>query len=141
MAMAPDTIKRAPDRWIFYLLLALIAWVPLPFGSNRPWAWSIMEIWIFLLSIVWLITFIAGKVSFTPVFKKATPVLFLFCLWLVHIAFQVVPLSTDTLSSISPQAAEMYSKLDTVPEKASISVDPLCNPNRFSTKCGLCLIF
>ena len=131
MAMAPDTIKRAPDRWIFYLLLALIAWVPLPFGSNRPWAWSIMEIWIFLLSIVWLITFIAGKVSFMPVFKKATPVLFLFCLWLVHIAFQVVPLSTDTLSSISPQAAEMYSKLDTVPEKASISVDP------YATQTGL----
>ena len=90
-----------------------------------------MEIWIFLLSIVWLITFIAGKVSFTPVFKKATPVLFLFCLWLVHIAFQVVPLSTDTLSSISPQAAEMYSKLDTVPEKASISVDP------YATQTGL----
>ncbi len=131
MAMASDTINQSPDRWIFYLFLALIVWVPLPFGSNRPWAWSIMEIWIFSLTSVWLIYYIAGKVSFTPVFKKARPVLFLFCLWLLHIAFQVVPLSTDTLSSLSAQSAAMYSALDPVPEKASISVDP------YATKTGL----
>jgi len=29
---------------IFYGLLGLVAWAPLPLGSNRPWAWTILVI-------------------------------------------------------------------------------------------------
>jgi len=43
--MAP----RAPaDRFLFHAFLALLLWMPLPFGSNVAWASSFMEVWVFL---------------------------------------------------------------------------------------------
>ena len=39
---------------LFYAYLVLLVWLPLPLGSNRPWAEMIFEIWIALLSLLWL---------------------------------------------------------------------------------------
>ncbi len=36
-------------RLVFYGLLILIAVAPLPFGSNRPWALSILSLWVGVL--------------------------------------------------------------------------------------------
>lgn len=30
-------------RVIFWLTIALVVLAPLPFGSNRPWAWSLLS--------------------------------------------------------------------------------------------------
>ncbi|TKB44657.1 O-antigen ligase family protein [Thalassotalea mangrovi] len=40
----------------FFLLLLLIFWLPVPLGSNRPWAWAILEIWSFGLVMLWLLS-------------------------------------------------------------------------------------
>jgi len=37
---AQDT---SPDKPLFYAFCILLVWLPLPLGSNRPWAWSIMD--------------------------------------------------------------------------------------------------
>lgn len=39
-------------RIVFYGLLVLIALAPLPFGSNRPWAWSILSLWVGVLVLL-----------------------------------------------------------------------------------------
>jgi len=39
-------------RIVFYGLLALIAVAPLPFGSNVPWAWSLMSLWVGVLIVI-----------------------------------------------------------------------------------------
>src|ERR1017187_503721 len=46
-------MKPAPaaDRTIFVLFLALLVWAPIPLGSNRPWAWAILEAGIGSLAI------------------------------------------------------------------------------------------
>lgn len=41
---------------LWWGVLLLIALTPLPFGSNRPWAWSAMALWAFSLLIGWTIT-------------------------------------------------------------------------------------
>ncbi len=35
---------------IFRLYLVLLVWLPLPLGSNRPWAWNLFELSVFLMS-------------------------------------------------------------------------------------------
>ena len=40
-------------RLVFYGLLGLIAWVPLPLASNRPWAWSFLSLIVGCLLIIW----------------------------------------------------------------------------------------
>ena len=41
-------------RWIFAAYLTLLVWPPIPLGSNRPWSWALMEVWILLLALAWL---------------------------------------------------------------------------------------
>jgi hypothetical protein len=38
----------------FFSLLILIAWLPLPYGSNHAWAWALMEVGIFSMVLAWL---------------------------------------------------------------------------------------
>ncbi len=69
--MAP----RSPaDRFLFHAFLALLLWMPLPFGSNVAWAWSLMEAWVFLIAGLWLVQYYRGKVSLNHPFVRAWPV-------------------------------------------------------------------
>src|SRR5205823_4733388 len=69
--MAP----RAPaDRFLFHAFLALLLWMPLPFGSNVAWASSFMEAWVFLIAGLWLVQYYRGKVSPSRPFVRAWPV-------------------------------------------------------------------
>ena len=106
--MHTETAHGNADRWIFYGFLLLLAWTPLPLGSNRPWAWSLMEIWVFMLAIFWLIAWLRNRVSITPVFHSARPVLLLFLCWLLWVGFQLVSLPPALLQFLSPQAHELY---------------------------------
>ncbi len=49
--MQPGTLNRI----IFVLLCCILIWAPVPLGSNRPWAWSLLELLIgsaFLLHLL-----------------------------------------------------------------------------------------
>src|SRR5258708_40266677 len=68
--MAP----RAPaDRFLFCAFLALLLWMPLPFGGNVAWAWSFMEAWVFLIAGLWLVQDYRGKGSLNRPFVRAWP--------------------------------------------------------------------
>ncbi len=45
----------------FYALLVVLILSPLPFGSNRPWSWSLLCAMIGLLTIFWCISFYLKK--------------------------------------------------------------------------------
>jgi O-antigen ligase len=51
---AADAPRRrgAADR-LFWALLATVAWAPLPLGSNRLWAWSLLGLAIAALVLAW----------------------------------------------------------------------------------------
>ena len=69
---------KSEDRLIYFGFLVLIAWLPLPLGSNRPWVRLIVEVWACSLMFLWLIVFMRNKVQITDVFKKTAPVVGLF---------------------------------------------------------------
>ena len=111
--------------WLFYAFLGLLVWLPIPLGSNRPWAWSLMEAWVFVLGALWLWGYIrgsgigdrgteSGEQAFvlTPVFLKAKPVLILFAVWLGYLLLQMVPLPVGLVSLISPEAGRMHGLVD-----------------------------
>lgn len=52
--MADYQKKMVNDVLIFRLYLVLLVWLPLPLGSNRPWAWNLFELTVFMLSAVML---------------------------------------------------------------------------------------
>ena len=111
---------RSPDKVLFYSLCALLVWLPLPFGSNRAWAWSLMEVWVFTMMAIWCWLYFNNRVSLSGSVHAARFVLLLFGLWLAYVGLQLMPLPPEWLSRLSPRAVEHWSSAGAA---ASISVD------------------
>jgi len=115
--MAP----RAPaDRFLFYAFLALLLWMPLPFGSNVAWASSLMEAWVFLIAGLWLVQYYRGRVSLTRPFVRAWPVTACLLATLLWIVVQGLPLPAGALGLLSPRALEIHNTTHSYP---SLSLD------------------
>src|SRR6266513_1964007 len=115
--MAP----RAPaDRFLFHAFLALLLWMPLPFGSNVAWASSFMEAWVFLIAGLWLVQYYRGKVSPSRPFVRAWPVTACLLATLLWILVQALPLPARALGLLSPRALEIHSTTHSYP---SLSLD------------------
>ena len=118
--------KSNSDRFLYVLYIALIIWLPLPLGSNRGWAWSLMEIWTSLLAIGWIILFIRGRISTTPALEQVRYLLYLFAAWLALLVIQIIPLPFSWLELLSPVKWEIFTSSTAVlalPGSETISVD------------------
>ena len=112
------------DRYLYVGLLVMIAWAPLPFGSNRVWAWSLLELWSYLLALTWLVSYLCGRLSFTPAFKRARPVIFILLVWLGWIWLQIIPLPESLVAWLSPQAVWIHALSPAPAGWITLSVDP-----------------
>jgi len=119
------------DSLLFYLFLALVIWLPLPLGSNRPWAWSIMEIWVMFIACGWCYLYITNDVRVPITFGKCRSILILFLLLLFFISSQLIPLPSSWMTVISPNTHDYLSLLGKSSDSLSVSLDP------YATKVGL----
>lgn len=112
------------DWYIYIGFLLLIAWLPLPLGSNRPWAWAIMEVWTYLLAICWLTEYMFHRVRRTSSFIAARVVIIILFLWLLWVLLQFIPLPIFIVELISPRAASLYALSPETSNWITLSVDP-----------------
>ncbi len=103
-------MKPAPaaDRTIFVLFLALLVWAPIPLGSNRPWSWALLEIWVFALASWWLVANARATLPRNPALIGAWPALLCGLLWLGYVWLQLLPLPPELLRVLSPEAARWH---------------------------------
>lgn len=115
--MAP----RAPaDRALFHAFLALLLWMPLPFGSNVAWASSLMQAWVLLIAGLWLVQYYRGKVGLNPPFIRALPVTACLLATVLWIIVQALPLPASVLGLLSPTALAIHRGTHSYP---SLSLD------------------
>ena len=117
--MTSSDNNNSPDNPLFYAFCILLVWLPLPLGSNRAWAWSIMEIWVYLLTAAWCYLYIRNKVHISDSLRSGKFIIFAFVLWLLFIAIQLLPLPTNIMNIVSPFASEQWSSF----ANASLSID------------------
>jgi hypothetical protein len=98
----------SPTRYLFAAYLALLVLAPIPLGSNRPWAWTILELWVFLLASWWLLGYMRGKYHGNAVFNKSWPALVCGAVWLGYVWLQLAPLPLEVLNRLSPEAARWH---------------------------------
>jgi putative inorganic carbon (HCO3(-)) transporter len=114
------------EKPLFLLLLLLLAWIPVPLGSNRPWAWSVLEIACFALMAAWLALWAAGRVDAPPALRRAWPAFAILALWLLEQALHLVPMPVAWIAVLSPEAAKMHLATDALgiqPAFTTLSVD------------------
>jgi O-antigen ligase len=91
---------------IIFCLCALIIWAPIPLGSNRPWAWAILEIAIAVIFALHLIQYLRQPFSLSYL-KWQWPLLLPLLLLQVVLTLQVF----NVLPTIDPfQTAVMLQK-------------------------------
>ena len=91
-------------NYAFYVLLGLLIWLPIPLGSNRPWAWGLMELVIFSLSLV--CAYLRKDKEWMGLRAYRLPI----GLWLAFLAFatiQVIPLPASVVAFLSPMSYEI----------------------------------
>ncbi|WP_296062148.1 O-antigen ligase family protein [uncultured Amphritea sp.] len=88
--MSSLSVSHKADTSLFYAYLALLAWIPLPLGSNRPWAICLMSVMVFALLGYWLILHIRKPLSTGTTFSRSLPVLGLLLTAPLWAAFQLL---------------------------------------------------
>ncbi|QDP00651.1 O-antigen ligase family protein [Thalassotalea sp. PS06] len=133
----------------FYLFLALLFWIPIPLGSNRPWAWAIMEIVSFTL-MFWCLTSCNWH-QFTARLKPYRLFLYLLTSFVLWQLIQIIPLPETVLSIVSPKVLELHESVsapladDSIYHWLPISLDPTQGLIMFIKSCSYlaftCLVF
>ena len=122
--------RGSSDRWLFYALLVLLVWAPLPLGSNRPWARALFEVGIFGLAGAWLGLALGTRVWLTSAGLKARLAIAALALWLGLGLLQLLPLPLHWLEVLSPSAARQWTTAmlalgdAAAPGYAPLSMDP-----------------
>lgn len=93
---------------LFFGLLLLLAWLPLPLGSNRPWAEAILESGAAILSLLWLYGYHRGFLKPGAVWFGSRTVLWLLAAWLGYVMLQWLPLPSFIRQALSPLSVAVY---------------------------------
>ena len=73
-------------RLTFVGLMALVALVPLPFASNRPWSWSMLSLLVGMLLVMWAVEAMRDRDVIAVSWRRIWPLLAMFAaviLWIV----------------------------------------------------------
>ncbi len=94
---------------LFFGLLTLIAWLPVPLGSNRAWSAGLMHAAAMILLGLWCLRFAGQSSRVTPALRDGKAALALFVIWIAYVALQALPLPPALLAVLSPKAFMHYS--------------------------------
>ncbi len=104
----------------------MLAWAPVPLGSNRPWAWTILEVGVYALVALWLLAWGVGRVDAPEPLRRSWPAWILMGAWLALQALHVVPLPAAWVAALSPESARMHAmaaELGVTQGSITLSVD------------------
>ena len=120
---------RRALRVAFVALLGLLAWAPIPLGSNRPWSWALLEAGVFVLVAVWCVSYLRRPAPLPAGLRAAKWPLMFLVTWVAYLFLQLVPLPLEWLRVLSPATAVAYESL----QAAQISAVPALSVDRAAT--------
>src|SRR5258708_20561835 len=103
---------RYPEKLLFWALLALLVWIPIPLGSNRAWAWGVLEAYSFALVAAWLILWSFGLAEVSEPLRRALPAWIVLGLWVALQGLHILPLPMGGIAALSPEAPRVHSFLN-----------------------------
>ncbi len=103
---------------IFYGIIFLLIFAPLAFGSVHVWAYSIVEIGVYLLLILWFVDQLMVSRSNSVAWVK-TPVNLILVIFLVLVGLQLIPLPASVAALASPHLYADKTQMFTLLERSA----------------------
>ncbi len=131
------------DGKYFVAFLVLLAALPLPLGSNRAWAWSMMEIASFLILAAWLVAHIRNPFEIPQTIKTARiPVILLFA-WIVYTLLQATLLPSGIVQFLSEASYNLarYATDNQPTTFSTLSIEKSATLAEFLKSCSYFSIF
>lgn len=110
MRRGPGSTLLRGDRWIFAGLLALLVWLPLPWGSNLPSAKAFLAFCASTLLGLWLSWAALGRIQAGFRLRQLLAPALWWIAWLGWIGASLWPLAGGTLQELSPEASRLYAE-------------------------------
>ncbi len=110
-----SSAAKKGDQLIFVLLLGLILWLPLPWGSHTTWSSHLLCALALSLLALWFILAALGRVQAPSQRADLWWPLTLWILWLSWIALQLLPVPDQFLGDVSPLALEIHQEARELP--------------------------
>ena len=96
------------ERGIYWGLVALLFWAPLPFGGALRWSVALMVIWVAVLGALWAAGWLVGQCTVGASFYRGRFALCLLGLFAALITLQASPLPAAWIALLSPGSAAVY---------------------------------
>ncbi len=98
---------RLSDRF-FLVYLLILCWAPLPFGSNRPWAYLLLCVLVFGLGLAVVVQALRTGMSLDGGLRSHRLALLILLGVPVWMSVQALPLPASLVTWLSPGAAELW---------------------------------
>ena len=125
--MRSERFVRRAEHALLWGLLALLVWAPIPLGSHRAWAWSILEVAVFGLLAAWILLWAWKGIEPPPALRRSWPAWIVLGSWIALQALHVVPFSREVVAALSPESARVQMAIAQVglePGSLTLSVEP-----------------
>ena len=122
---------------IEFLLISLIVFTPLAFGSVQLWSWTIIELAAIFLIFIWMLKMLKqGALTFVK-----TPLNLLIVIFLALVLIQLLPVPSSFLKSISPGTQNFYTGTGIAMTNSRLSLSPYATKTEFFKLIAYAAIF
>ncbi len=112
------------NKAIQLILIILFILTPVAFGSMELWAFSLMELGILLVIVLWTAQNLVGNglKPFPPGVRSLKYEILFICLFLVLVIFQLIPFPSGMVKILSPKTYELRHALAVPTPQPEISI-------------------
>ncbi|MGA8260660.1 MAG: hypothetical protein WB783_10650 [Arenicellales bacterium] len=125
MKLNLGTVRKYHDVAVFLGLLMAVAFVPIPLGSNRPYAWYALAIFVYgLLAIQAMGAMVFAGHRILP--RRTATILVVLVVWLGFVFLQTLSVPRVVVHALNPLVYKLQQNLALISIRAenTLSVDP-----------------
>ena len=112
MAHAVSEPARATRHaGLFAALLVMLAWAPIPIGSNREWSSALLAAGFLLVSAGWFLSCVWRPFPLPDALRTMRVPLILLVLWAAYPLLQLMPLPSAAAAALGGEAQNFYALL------------------------------
>ena len=120
-----ELLRSTRHGGLYTFLLLLLAWAPIPIGSNRGWSLALLEAGVLFLLGAWALSYTRRPFEVPAAVRSARLSLLFLALWIAYPLIQLIPVPIGMAEVASGKSITLYAELplSTTADSVYLSLD------------------